>query len=150
MSTYLEVNDFSIAFTQVTGIDYHTYYGEFFINRNELAKLNDLKTSPQQVITYGEELLNNRASINPYGPFVLPHLVGAALEMGDVPLALDYFNKLEPMLFNPNDYLYYAADFHEAGETKFAQQLVEQARINAAKYYFDIEEFEREVDKKFE
>lgn len=147
LAEYKETNDFSIAFTNVTGLDYATYHDRFFINRNEIAKLNELKASPQQVLTYGEELLKNRASINPYTPLVLPGLVGAALEFGDVKLAKTYFYDLEPLMFNPSDYLHYAKAFHEAKEPKLAQELIEQARAYAVRYAYDLAEFEREVEK---
>lgn len=147
LTKYKDTSDFKIAFTQVTGMNYSTYHDQFFINRNELAKLNNLKSSPQDVLTYGEQLLENRASINPYAPFVLPDLVGAALALGNVNLAKEYFNQLERLLFNPNDYLYFAEAFNEAAETKLALQLVEKGREFALKYNYDLEDFEREVKK---
>lgn len=144
---YKETNDFTSAFEQVTNLDYRTYHDEFFINRNELAKLSNLKASPEEVITIGEQLVGNRAAINPYTPFVYPDLVGAALALGNVTQAKLFMNQLEPLMFNPYDYLHFADAFRESGDVEMAQYLSEQARLFAEKYAYSMEEFERELKK---
>lgn len=51
------------------------------------------------------------------------------------------------MLFNPNDYLYYAAQFAEAGETSFADELIERGRYFVKAYHYDIDIYEVEAKK---
>ena len=147
MLAYKETNDFAAAFEQVTKMDYVTYHDQFFINRNELAKLSNLKASPEEAITFGEQLVKNRAAINPYTPFVLPDLVGASLALGDTIKAKVYLNQLEPLLFNPYDYLHYAGAFWESGDREMAQYLIAQARDFADKYAYSSEELEQEAKK---
>ena len=109
--------------------------------------LADKNLDPEKVITIGEQLLADQSSINPYSPFVLPYLVTAALEVNDVSLASTYFKSLEQLLFNPNDYLYYAVQFAEAGERSFADELIEKGRYFAEAYHYDVEIYEIEAKK---
>ncbi|MEK4521193.1 collagenase [Psychrobacillus sp. FSL W7-1493] len=144
---YKDSGDFATAFEAVTDEEYVAYHESFRLNKNKINMLADKNLDPEKVITIGEQLLADQSSINPYSPFVLPYLVTAALEVNDVSLASTYFKSLEQLLFNPNDYLYYAVQFAEAGERSFADELIEKGRYFAEAYHYDVEIYEVEAKK---
>ena len=92
-------------------------------------------------------MLAGKSTINPYTPFVLPTVIKASLELKNVSLAKSYLERLDQMLYNPYDYLYYALHFAEAGEQDFALQLIDKGRTFAKKYHYDLDEFEKEAGK---
>jgi len=58
-----------------------------------------------------------------------------------------YFDSLDQLLFNPNDYLYYAMQFQEAGEQSIAAELIEKGRYFGKAYHYDLELYESEAEK---
>lgn len=144
---YKGSGDFATAFEEITDEEYVAYHERFRLNKNKINMFEDKDLAPENVITLGEQLQVNHSSINPYSPFVLPYLVTAAIEVNEVTLAKTYFEPLEQLLFNPNDYLYYAVQFAEAGEKSFADELIEKGRYFAKAYHYDIEIYEVEAKK---
>ena len=144
---YKGSGDFATALEEVTDEEYMAYHDKFRINKNKINMLEDNNLEPQKVITMGEQLLANQSSINPYSPFVLPHLITAAIEVNEVSLAKTYFETLEQLLFNPDDYLYYALQFAEAGEKSFADELIKRGRYFVEAYYYDLDLYEVEAKK---
>lgn len=147
ISAYKTSGDFSAAFEEATDENYAEYHDNFRLNKNKIDLLADQLSEPEKVLETGEQLLANQASINPYSPFILPYLVSAAIEVNDVSLAKTYLDSLDQLLFNPNDYLYFAVQFQEAGEHSIAAKLIEKGRYFGKAYHYDLELYEREVEK---
>lgn len=147
ISAYKTSGDFSAAFEEVTDENYAEYHDNFRLNKNKIDLLANQLSKPEKVLETGEQLLANQASINPYSPFILPYLVSAAIEVNDVSLAKTYLDSLDQLLFNPNDYLYFAVQFQEAGEHSIAAKLIEKGRYFGKAYHYDLELYEREAEK---
>lgn len=147
ISAYKTSGDFSAAFEEVTDENYAEYHDNFRLNKNKIDLLADQLSKPEKVLETGEQLLANQASINPYSPFILPYLVSAAIEVNEVSLAKTYLDSLDQLLFNPNDYLYFAVQFQEAGEHSIAAKLIEKGRYFGKAYHYDLELYEREAEK---
>ena len=97
------------------------------------------------LLSRGEELLANKATISAYSPFVLPYLVNASINLGDIDLAKQYYEKLDQLLYTPADYLVMAQLFAQKGESEYAQQIIERARYFATHYHYDLESFEEDA-----
>ncbi|WP_339194599.1 collagenase [Solibacillus sp. FSL R5-0449] len=147
ISSYKTSGDFSAAFEEVTDENYAEYHDNFRLNKNKIDLLADQLSEPEKVLETGEQLLANQASINPYSPFILPYLVSAAIELNEISLAKTYLDSLDQLLFNPNDYLYFAVQFQEAGEHSIAAKLIEKGRYFGKAYHYDLELYEREAEK---
>lgn len=147
ISAYKETGDFSAAFEEVTEENYVEYHENFRLNKNKISLLTDPVSEPERVLKTGEQLLANQASINPYSPYILPYLVSAAIELNDVSLAKTYLDSLDQLLFNPDDYLYYAIQFLGAGEQSIAEELIEKGLYFGKAYQYDLELYESEAEK---
>ncbi|MEK5185330.1 collagenase [Solibacillus sp. FSL W7-1324] len=147
ISSYKTSGDFSAAFEEVTDENYAEYHDNFRLNKNKIDLLADQLSEPEKVLETGEQLLANQASINPYSPFILPYLVSAAIELNEISLAKTYLDSLDQLLFNPNDYLYFAVQFQEAGEHSIAAKLIEKGRYFGKAYHYVLELYEREAEK---
>lgn len=137
IQAYKKTRDFGRAFEEVTNESYASYHKQFRLNENKLTQLTRGNRAAQKVKELGEKLLENHAQMNPYSPFVLPYVVAASLEVNEIDDAKAYFGKLDQLLFNPNDYRYYATLFSDAGEKKFAEELMEKAHYYAKVYHYD-------------
>lgn len=147
LATYKQSRDFVKAFEEVTKQEYSTYHELFRLNKNHLQMLEENLNEPERILKLGEEWLSKKSTINPYSPFVLPYVITASIELHNVNDAKSYFQQLDQLLFIPNDYLYYAQAFADAGEVAFSKQLIEKGRQYAVKYHYDLDVFEAEVRK---